>query len=85
MIGWNDPARSYDYYNLIFDVPFQGMPRTKLIQGNTRNQDRDEYRQNSAIIDRTGANHVQEVKPIFSIVKHYPTKWEQLLKEAADK
>lgn len=76
LIGWNDPTKSYDYYNLIFDVPWKGMPRTKLIEGNTRS--RTIIRNQSGYIEnsqREGVTPLQEVKPIFSIVQHYPPAW----------
>uniref|UniRef100_A0A7S4IST2 Uncharacterized protein n=1 Tax=Odontella aurita TaxID=265563 RepID=A0A7S4IST2_9STRA len=36
LIGWNDPIHSYDFHNLIFDVPWPGMNRTKRILTCTR-------------------------------------------------
>jgi hypothetical protein len=36
LIGWNDPSRSYDFHNVMFDVPWEGMPRKKNTQGDDR-------------------------------------------------
>lgn len=33
LIGWNDPETSYDNYNIIFDVPYEGMKRSKRLKG----------------------------------------------------
>lgn len=77
LIGWNDPTRSYDYYNLIFDLEWEGMPRKKLIETNTRGhgariQDHVDYRQNSTrYVGQRSAGRT----PIFSVVKHYPPSW----------
>lgn len=81
LIGWNDPAHSYDHHNLIFDVPWKGMPRTKVIAGNTRDT--------NAIVDQSGYHESSEHGPqneavapeevakphLFSTVKHYPPEW----------
>ena len=85
LVGWNDPGRSYDYYNLIFDVPYPGMTRKKRIKGNTRDtnyiQDQSEYSVSaSERADRSTAR-----KPIFSIIKHYPPPWQQAIFETQKK
>ena len=84
LIGWNDPTKSYDYYNLIFDVPWEGMPRKKIIEGNTRNTEyiteQQDYKESS---DRPGVHSPSSTGvevglnrfPIFSIVRHYPPAW----------
>ena len=99
LIGWNDPARSYDHYNLIFDVPYPGMPRKKRIKGNTRStaqiEDQSEFSINQSFavgrnakkntVTVEGSDENVEVSsnpskfPIFSIVKHYPPKWQQAI------
>ena len=81
LIGWNDPTRSYDYYNLIFDIPHESLRRKRMIEGNTRavttladHEDfevRDSHRPHTA---RNGKN-----RPIYSVVSHYPTKWQMKL------
>lgn len=62
LIGWNDPARSYDYYNLIFDVPYPGMPRKKRIKGNTRDtrqiDDQSEFNMNPTHFDSEDKGNV---------------------------
>jgi hypothetical protein len=50
---------SYDDYNLIFDVPHEGMKRAKNVAS-------------SAI--RSGEEQ-EGATPIFSIVKHWPPEW----------
>lgn len=67
LIDWKNPNRkseedlhrSYDDQNLIFDVPFDGMKRS-----------RDE--------DITVSRQIPpaaRLRPVFSIVKHYPPEW----------
>jgi hypothetical protein len=77
---------SYDYHNLIFDVEWKGMPRRRLIEGNTRNtasiSDQHAYQGNSErnSIDGINKNPIELTKPIFSIVKHYPPEWTKKIK-----
>lgn len=85
LIGWNDPAHSYDVHNMIFDVPWQGMPRQKAVEneastrGSVLGAEQEEVggNQNSpqalpnALEVRTGQ------PPIFAVVKHYPPEWRQ--------
>jgi hypothetical protein len=78
LIGWNDPTHSYDYYNLIFDVPVPGMFRDKVIVGNTRNGAATIQDQLSLLHRRQGGRE----RPIFSIVAHYPPVWALKLREA---
>lgn len=79
LIGWNDQTHSYDYYNLIFDVPVEGMFRAKTLNANTR----------------TGAATIQDQlpytyrknasqRPIFSIIAHYPPEWALKLRESKE-
>lgn len=67
LIGWNDPGTSYDEYNLIFDVPYENMRRSKKITGGTRRltriSDHPEYKLNEG--------NKADATPIFSIMKHY--------------
>jgi hypothetical protein len=84
LIGWNDPSHSYDYWNLIFDVPYEGMSRKKVIEGNTRDTAeiamQEDYSRN-ADADMTSSGHATGAgrhcghRPIYSLVKHYPPKW----------
>lgn len=60
LIGWKDPYNHYDYHNLIFDVPWEGLHREK-------------YTDSSAQVSDASAEPVR--RPIFSIIKHYPPKW----------
>ena len=83
LIGWNDVNKSYDYHNLIFDVPYEGMKKRKRIIQNTRaNETIDEYQDvhQSAVeleLQSEKKKNVPEhdstpdTKPIFSIVKYW--------------
>lgn len=81
LIGWNDPTHSYDHHNVLFDVPWKGQPRTKLIETNTRDKtiirNQSEYIANSNRSDNPDARPIQKVKPLFSIMKHYPPVWKK--------
>jgi hypothetical protein len=93
MIGWNDAAHGYDHYNLIFEVPHKSLLRTKTIDGNTRGTDtiaeQDEYETSQTRFEVNRASQtgfeVNEasawVRPIYSQIKHYPTKWQLELAE----
>ena len=80
-----DPDNTYDRHNLIFDIPWEGMPRTQRIL--RRNSNR-----NLGIVDPldlgrkmtgTTASVVSDRSPIFSIVRHYPMEGQrQLLEES---
>ena len=67
LIDWRNPNnqndadlhRSYDDQNLIFDVPFDGMKRSR----------HDDVTSNRETSVEAKSN------PIFSIVKHYPPEW----------
>jgi len=65
LIGWKDKNHSYDYYNLIYDIPFKGMKRLR------RKEDDEEVEYGVRSLDET--NLVR--KPIFSIVKYWPPEW----------
>lgn len=78
LIGWNDKNHSYDRWNMIFDVKYDGMKRTNRIKGNTRNtgqiNDQSEYAGTPATeTDRL----LSTSRPIFSVIKHYPPSWLQ--------
>jgi hypothetical protein len=88
LIGWNDANRSYDYYNLIFEIPHPSLRRTKRIEMNTRyvttiadSEGYEEAAQATAdsrggLDGRTGSPTAQRKTPLYGIVKHYPTKWQ---------
>lgn len=93
LIGWNDPAHSYDYHNLIFDIPWEGMPRKQVILDNTRNTTRiaaqDEYHLDSRRFQGTGeeekvTDEVTLRPPIFSVIRHYPPEWARKLEDRQD-
>jgi len=83
LIGWNDPNRAYDYYNIIFDVPYPGMKRHKRLHTNTRKlgkiAEAKSYRESS---DRErSVVEGDSVRPIFSVVKWWPPKWHEANKD----
>lgn len=79
LIGWNDQAHSYDYYNLIFDIPVEGMFRNKILNGNTRSGA-------ATIQDQLSLScrNDSSQRPIFSIVAHYPPEWALKLRESKE-
>jgi hypothetical protein len=58
------------------------MPRNKIIESNTR--DTSVINQQSEYIasSQRNNNRIELIKPIFSIIKHYPPPWKQKLKES---
>ena len=84
LIGWNDPSHSYDFYNLIFDIPHKTLRRTKIIEDNTRETttiaQNDDYQEEELRQNPSGGTEVYTRvptgRPIYSIIKHYPTKWQ---------
>lgn len=77
LVGWNDPYSSYDQYNLIFDVPWDGLKRTKIIKTNTRNtgliSEQDEITKTDGTRQR--ADRIIKTRPIYSTMRHYPPSW----------
>ena len=67
-IGWTDPSSpSYDFHNLIFDVPYEGM-REKTERG-------VDYQNEEEVDDAAGAVEVSlRPRPIYSIVKSWEIK-----------
>jgi hypothetical protein len=88
LIGWNDPSHSYDFHNLIFDIPWKGLTRHKVIEGNTRDttliNEQSQYVESEERFGPDGQPlpPLTLIKPIFSIVKHYPPEWKRKLKDA---
>lgn len=90
LIGWNNPTHSYDFYNLIFDVPHKSLRRTKTIEDNTRGAttiaQHEEYKEDQDVEQTKSGFEVNTYassseRPIYSIIKHYPTKWQIMLAE----
>lgn len=86
LIGWNDPNSPYDDWNLIFDLPHEGMKRKKRITENTRgktyvNEHKDYTLENATVTRPTsqilaqGYEILPEPLPIYSIIKHWPPEW----------
>lgn len=91
LIGWNDASKSYDEYNLIFDVPHKSLRRTEKISENTRGvatiAETEEYENSLTQIEFNENEQNPSMRSIYSIIKHYPPKWQLELarKEAAMK
>lgn len=104
LIGWSDAGRSYDYYNLMFEIPHRSQRRTVPMTENTRDYptiaDSPEYdllvqesqKQIRATVSDLPPEENTEVAldkaaqkarktPLYSIIKHYPTKWQKMLRE----
>ena len=66
LVGWKDPDKSYNEYNLIFDVPFKNMKRSEKIMESTQNL--------AKIMDHKDfkVDNVEMVRPIFSTIKQWP-------------
>lgn len=68
LLGFHVPDESIDNYNVIFDVPYEGMKRTK-IQSSTREvtllSEHESY-------EVTTKYQSAVERPIFDIVKHWP-------------
>jgi hypothetical protein len=91
LIGWNDASHSYDHYNLIFEVPHQSLRRTETIDHNTRAVSRivdaDGYKEALESSKQKASARAQSSRksPLYSVVKHYPTKWQKaFLKKGED-
>ena len=89
LIGWNPPKKSYDHYNLIFDLPHKSLRRTTIIEDNTRGTrtiaESSDYNLRSSPQRTTNgyevSEHAKYARPIYSIIRHYPTKWQLDLAE----
>lgn len=101
-MGWSDAGHSYDYYNLMFEIPHRSQRRTVPMTENTRDYptiaDSPEYdmlmqesqklipdrdpppEENTAIALDRAASRARKT-PLYSIIKHYPTKWQKMLRE----
>eukprot|EP00591_Stephanopyxis_turris_P014023 CAMPEP_0195533256 /NCGR_PEP_ID=MMETSP0794_2-20130614/40124_1 /TAXON_ID=515487 /ORGANISM="Stephanopyxis turris, Strain CCMP 815" /LENGTH=273 /DNA_ID=CAMNT_0040665717 /DNA_START=565 /DNA_END=1386 /DNA_ORIENTATION=+ len=74
LVGWKDKSKSYDFYNIIYDIPYEGMKRTR--NKNVTNEEIKPYLGTQQIeIDNREASTRTDTKPMFSIVKHWPPSW----------
>lgn len=76
LIGWIDPTKDYDFHNLIFDVPHESLRRTEKhdwvstpFSGFHRSRQSGKRKE------------IDYENSIYSLVKHYPTKWQMKLAE----
>lgn len=76
LIGWTDRGRSYDHHNLIFDVPWTGMPRQKNFDSSPVAMKKN--------FDGSKSNESQR-RPVFSTFTHYPPEWVKKLPAAITK
>jgi len=79
LIGWNDEKHSYDRHNLIFDVPFLGLHRSKRVSsiGPVSEAGLKESLAGSEWESLPATESEQD--PVFSIVRHYPPQWQRNL------
>jgi hypothetical protein len=61
------------------DVEYEGMPRKKMMVGNTRNTGKIGEQEEFTEVDTSLRKF-----PIFAVIKHWPPAW-QLAKAAKDK
>jgi len=92
LVGWNDASHSYDYYNLLFEIPHWSLGRKKTIDVNTRGVARiADYEGYAEVVAASKENfgdapRGERKTPLYSIFKHYPTKWQvELAKQAREK
>ena len=80
-----DPKHSFDEHNLIFDVPFTGVRRPKHGRSEecvTNNFGVRHGGDSSNLRDEKNDGEEEDydfVRPLFSIVKHYPPEWHRKL------
>lgn len=77
-MGWSDPANDYDKYNLIYDISHKSVGRNRVstVTNGLRSVDENETPYGFELNESS-----REERPIFSMIKHYPTKWQIKLAE----
>jgi hypothetical protein len=80
LIGWTDPVRSYDYWNMIYDIPWDGMPRQKVEEHGGGANSPSAAATRPATPEKPLSEFSVPTKPIFSIVKYYPPPWKAKLR-----
>jgi hypothetical protein len=73
LLGWVDPAHTYDRHNLIYDVPIAGQRKRRTV---TQVSEKKKRKQGEG----EGLAYNRSDRPIFSLVKHYPPEWQRRLK-----
>lgn len=77
MIAWGDPSNTYDHHNLIFDVPHKSLRRGKMTTDDGAKFDHMEmfgfHRSRHPGMELGKLDYANS---IYSLVKHYPTKWQ---------
>lgn len=80
MIGWADTNNSYDYHNLIFDVPHKSLRRQKTTTDDGQGFDNKEmFGFHRARYPGHELPKLDYANSIYSLVKHYPTKWQRAI------
>jgi len=77
MISWIDPNKAYDHHNLIFDVPHKSLRRTAVTDDEGIAFDHKEmFGFHRARYPGNELAKLDYASSIYSLVKHYPTKWQ---------
>jgi len=77
MIAWADLNNSYDYHNLIFDVPHKSLRRQEPTDDEGEEFDNKEmFGFHRARYPGKELPKLDYANSIYSLVKHYPTKWQ---------
>ena len=76
LIGWQDFKHSYDKHNLIFDVPFSGLHRSKRTSKVSKSTLKASLNSSRELPPGVPSD---QTDPIFSIVKHFPPSWQRRL------
>jgi hypothetical protein len=80
LMGWNDLNHSFDFHNVIFDLPMPGQRPMIEENRNTVSEQQGFRSGRFPTGSRPGSQgfEVNSVKrrPIYSVIKHYPTKWQ---------
>lgn len=67
LLGFTDKDNSVDHHNMVFDVPYPGMHRTKRMSPDQPAPPQSE----TPVAD----SQSEDQQPIFGVVKHYPPPW----------
>ncbi|GKY95608.1 hypothetical protein MPSEU_000522100 [Mayamaea pseudoterrestris] len=79
LIGWSDPVHSFDYHNIIYDIPWDGMPRQRVevqLSGPS-----SPTMTRPATPEKPLSDFKVPIKPVFSMVKYYPPVWKTKLEQ----
>jgi hypothetical protein len=77
LIGWSDPIHTYDYHNMIYDIPWDEMPRQKVESPMSGAISPSAAGTRLATPERPHSEFKVPTKPIFSLIKYYPPAWKE--------